>query len=122
MMEQAKNTNQMAERFRNLEVNFSNKLDRTVMQYEDKITNMQESHKKDLRRLEETFAQRWQDRERGQKMEKEAIEMKYEARIAQLNQVHDEEKDRTLKVHQEELKGLSTKMSQMSAASNSKKV
>lgn len=104
----------MTERFRNMESGFNAKLEQTVKSYEDRILRMKEDQDRELKRIEKMYATRLGDREKSEKMEKESLQMKYEAKLAQLNESHQDQLDRMNRRHQEDMQNLSVKMSSYS--------
>lgn len=102
----------MSERFKKIESNYAKKLETAVNTYEAKIQEMKDKHDKEIRLLQANNKLLMEDREKGHRTDRDSTEMKYETKIALLQQEHQERLGQVQKRHQEELRDLAMKLNQ----------
>ena len=100
----------MNQKFRNIENKFTEKLDKTIHQYEAKINELAEKNKSDMKHLEQTYQGRMENQGKAHKMEKSSQEMKYEAKLASQREQQDQQLQKMDERHQQELKTLASRM------------
>lgn len=101
---------EMTERFRNLESGFNKKLEQSVNSYENKLAELKDTQARELKRLENLYTQRLNERDKLARLEKESVTQKYEAKMAQSNESHADQLDRMNRRHQEDMQNLAVKV------------
>lgn len=102
------NTNQsLSRRFKNRENALQHKIENMTTRFEETIEKMKEDHKRELKRIESVYAKQITDQEKARKLDREGIELKYENRIAELEDLHQQRTDSMQKKHEEELRNIS---------------
>jgi hypothetical protein len=102
----------MSERFRKIENNYAQKLEKTVNNYEVKLQELKDQHEREIRRLQANSKSMLEDKEKGHRTDHDSVEMKYEAKIALMEQAQQDRMEKMQKRHQEELRDLALKMNQ----------
>jgi hypothetical protein len=101
----------MTEKFRSIEGSFNTKLENTKSSYEDAIAKLKENQQKEIKSVESKYNQRFEEKGKLSKLEKETMEIRYESKLAQLNESHQDQLDRMNRRHQEDMQNLTAKMS-----------
>ncbi len=100
----------MEKKFREQTSGLSQKIEEVTQNYEVKLDELKQGHQDQVKRLNMVFEQRAKDREKAIHTEKQAIEMKYESRLALQEDLHSKEIDRLEKKHQEQMSTLASRM------------
>ncbi len=99
------------EKFKNSEEKFTRRLDNTVRDYEARLENMRYNHQKDMQSLKQEYDRRLKAKDKGTDLEKDTLVTKYEQKIAQLNDQHDQNLERVRDRHREDVTNLTKRVS-----------
>jgi hypothetical protein len=101
----------MTEKFRGIEGSFNTKLANTKSSYQEAMVKLKENQQKEIKSIESKYSLRFEEKGKLSKLEKETMEIRYESKIAQLNESHQDQLDRMNRRHQEDMQNLTAKMS-----------
>jgi len=111
-MDQLKDTYlRMDKRVKDIQDKDTKNLEATVNNYEDKIAKTKEFYEGELKKQQDAFNSRTVATTKAHQTEEKSSEMKFDAKIAQLQAEHDKEIDRLEKRHQEQMATLDTRLS-----------
>ena len=74
------------------------------------MANLRDTQDREIKRLENVHAQRMAEKDKAGKLEKESITQKYEAKLAQSSESHQNQLDRMNRRHEEDMQNLAVKV------------